>query len=134
VALADVLDGIEDRLETISGLTVLIGAPTSVHALPAIYTILDGITWEQYGRTLAPRYRLLHRVVVRWQDNAQAEVELAEFANSIKAAIEADHHLDGLLGDSAGVEIRNADADWIEIGGTLYRCLDIYSEILDMTE
>lgn len=126
--------GLKSRIQTVSGLAVVLDyEPQSFQDLPAVYLLLDSFQRTQAGQVTAMRYRVLARLCVRWQDNARAELELIPFVNSIPAAIDADPTLGGAItrGAAQVAEDANAIAGFVRIGGTMYRSLDIYVDIID---
>lgn len=106
---------------------VISGEPTSLQLLPAIYTVIDGLERTYPGGNVVEiRYRFLHRYCVAWQDNAQAELDLARYAGAIPAILDANRTLQGACKD---VQIEGAEAQFVTIDGTEYRCLDFYSTV-----
>jgi len=126
----DIVEGLQDCLETVATLeAVLAYVPTSVGSTPMVYLLLDSATTARSGQVLAIRYRVLARLVVLWQDNEQAELEVMPLVSSIIDAVEADPHLGGAL--KAGyAQIDEIDAGWDEIGGVTYRVVDFYADVL----
>ena len=125
---AAIVAGINARFATISGLTVLDYEPTHVEP-PTIYTLLDGVAFNQQGQVKETRYRLLHRLCIRWQDNERAEQELMPYVTSIPAAVRADPRLGGAI-VSGLAAIAEVQAVFVKIGAVTYRCLDFYSDVL----
>ena len=124
--------GLKERLESVDGLNLVLDyEPTSLQRLPAVYILLD--SFRQVGELPVYIYRILVRLLVRWQDNEKAEWELMPFVNSIPAAIHADPTLGGLLvGGRANVDPdAPAIAGFVRIGGTMYRSLDVYLMVKD---
>lgn len=119
-----VYEGLEERLLTIDGLNaVILGEPTGIHDPPAVYVALQSMGREHANQLTAAVYTFLLRLVVRWQENAEAERELLTLANQIPAAIDADRRLAGRL--MQGVAMTgDAVAGFLVIGGTTYRILD----------
>lgn len=126
----DVLAGMHERLATVPGITRCLDyEPSAVQQPPLIYSLLDSFERSQAGQVTAMRYRILHRLVIAWVDTARAEQQLASFVNAIPAAIDADPQLGGRI-PSGLARIADAQAVWVTIGGTVYRCLDCYSEVI----
>jgi hypothetical protein len=123
-----VVAGMNVRFATISGLTVLDYEPTTIEP-PTIYTLLDSVTYDHRGQLKQTTYRMLHRLCLRWQDNERAEEELMPYVDSIPAAVKADPHLAGTL-NMGLASIVEAQAVFVRIGNTTYRCLDFYSSVL----
>jgi hypothetical protein len=126
-----ILTGLQTQLKTVVGIrAVLDYVPTSVQTAPLIYSVLDSAEIVRSGQVRAVRYRILHRLCVRWQDNERAEWEIIPLVDAIPAAIEADPHLGGVL--TAGyAEINEIEAAWVTIGGIEYRVLDFYSTVIE---
>jgi hypothetical protein len=71
-------------------------------------------------------YRILHRVIIQWQDHEQAEIELRALVNAIAASIDVDPSLGGRV-DKGLARIDGGATGFVVIGDTQYRCLDFYS-------
>lgn len=130
------LEGLEERLKTVVGVKlVLRGEPTSLHNLPAIYSLFDSFDEEEtdnaHLKTI--RWRTLHRLCIRWQDNEAAENELIDFLERIPDAVAADPKLDGRLHHTGYAHITAGDAGFVTINGTEYRSCDFLSEVLEVT-
>lgn len=131
MSYATVLAGLNARLATVAGLNAVLDyVPTSVHEPPILYSRLERVTITRSGQVRATTYRILHRVVIRWQDNEQAEVEASPFVNSVPLAVEADPHLGGGL-VSGYAEISECESGFAEIGEVTYRVLDFYSTVVE---
>jgi len=128
--LAMILDGLEERFRLVPGIHVIIRyEPTSVQDYPLLYSMMEnkqssggeeaGLTWH---------YRILHRLVFRWQDNAGAAEELIPFVDAIPAAVDADPQLGGRL-DYGYAQISEVTLNWGKIGGTDCLFLDFISEV-----
>ena len=131
MSYATVLAGLHERLATVDGpVDVLDYAPTAIHDTPLIWSLLDNLEIRRNGQVKTKRYRILHRLVVRWQDNEQAEQEIIPYVDSIPAAVEADPHLGGRL-TSGYAEITECQAGWITVAGVEYRNLDFYATVIE---
>jgi hypothetical protein len=130
---ADVLAGLQVRFQTMAGIedvSILNYEPKAPQAFPTLYTLLEDVQWVNLTLTTRlPLYRMLHRMLFLWQENEQAEVELAGFVDALPAAVEADPHLGGVLTDGARAQVDSCEATFIRFGGsnTLYRALDFHS-------
>ena len=123
--------GLEERLKTIEGLTnILLGEPTSIHDTPAIYTVLASVVRSQEGQVTAMRYSFIHRLVIRWQDNPQAEMQLLTLLNAIPASIDKSPTLGGRITQGLA-RVTTGDAGYVPIGDTLYRICDFTSDVLE---
>jgi hypothetical protein len=104
--------------------------PTAIHDTPMIYSLLDNLEITRSGQIKAKHYRILHRLLLRWQDNELAEEQIIPFVDSVPDAIDADPHLGGAL-VSGYAEINECDAVWVTVAGVEYRALDFYSTVID---
>lgn len=131
MSYATVLAGLDERFRTISGLKAILDyEPTAIHDYPTLYSLLDSFEIERRGQVVVWKYRILHRLVFRWQDNAGCELELVWFVNAIPAAVDADPQLGGRI-TSGLATIAEGDAGWAVIGGTDCRVLDFYSTVVE---
>lgn len=132
ITYADVLAGLHERIATVPGIdskNVLSYEPTSIVAFPTVYSLLDGIEYGEAGQVRTTKYRVLHRLCLRWQHNERAEQQLIPFVDAIPAAIREDPRLGGRITNGLAVAVE-ARGVFIEIGGVLLRCLDTYTETL----
>lgn len=139
-----IVDGLHTRFATISGLKQILDyEPLTIHEAPILYSLFDRMTPEYdngaatFARPfarhpIAKTYRILHRVVFRWVDVEQAEQEIQPYVDAITDAVEADTTAGGvtLKNLSHIVEVQGV---FVTIGGTIYRCLDCYSETTVMS-
>lgn len=126
----EVVDGMHERLLTVPGINACLDyEPGQIDQPPIIYSLLDGFERSTTGKLTTMRYRILHRLVIAWQDNEQAERQLRSFVNAIPAAVDADAQLGGRIG-SGLARIADAQAVWAKIGNPIWRCLDCYSEVV----
>lgn len=131
MSYAAIAAGLQVRLKTVPGLkAVLDYAPTSIQIAPLVYSILDSADFIQSGQVQAVRYRVMHRLCVRWQDNERAEQEITPLVDAIPAAIKADPYLGGAL-KSGGAAMVRIETAWVTIAGTEYRAVDFYTDILE---
>lgn len=123
--------GLEERFRTIPGLTnIILGEPTAVHSTPALYTALTRFERSQHGQVTAMRYFFMHRLVITWQDNPQAEMQLLTLLNAIPASIDGSPTLGGRIVEGLA-KTTVGDAGYVAIGDTLYRICDFTSDILE---
>lgn len=138
VSYQDVVEGLHERFLTIPDFPAYNGAgdlinllkyePGVIHHTPTIYTLLDGFERNASGQLTAMHYRILHRLVIQWQDNEQAELELMPFVHSVPAAVDVDQTLGGRI--TMGLaRITSAQSGFIIISQTKYRCLDFFSTV-----
>lgn len=142
---ADVLPKLQERLETVAGLTyVQCGAPTAVHDTPMAFFLYGNGARPPGGQVKIDQYVVLIRVLVQWQDNKEAELELAPFITSIPDAFKPYPGpsggaylatLDGTVNDSRITDIRSASgADgWYQVGDTIYRSVLFELSLTDKT-
>lgn len=123
--------GLHERLATVTTLQAnLKYEPSTIQVGRAIYSILQGFDREYAGQLVIMRYRTLHRLLVRWQDNAGAEAEFDALINEICAAVDLDPQLGGRVNSGiSGMTVGNAE--WRDISGVLYRSCDIISETVE---
>jgi hypothetical protein len=76
------------------------------------------------------RYYFVHRLMLRWQDFAQAEMQLITMVNLIPAAIDADQKLGGRIPDGLAT-ISDGVSGFDTIGETKYRIVDYTSSTLE---
>ena len=133
MSYAAIVAGLQTRLGTVTDLKVRLDyEPTSIQDLPATYLLLDSYTRSQAGQLTVMKYRVLIRTLIRWQENKQAEVELMAFVNSIPEAIEQDAQLGGAIVSGLSTPT-DGKAGWVNIGGTQYRALDHFIEVIEKT-
>lgn len=92
-----VWQGLEARLKTIQGLTnIMLGEPTTIQDSPALIVVYGG--QEVKLRSSPPAQNLngiehtfAIRLAVKWQDNAQAEMQLITLVDAVARVI--DPHL-----------------------------------------
>lgn len=126
-----VYQGLEERFRTIPGLqNIILGEPTALHELPCLYTAFYRFERTQHGQITGMRYYFVHRLLLRWQDFPQAEMQLITMLNLIPAAIDADQKLGGRLPDGLA-SITDGTTGFITIGETKYRIVDYTSNTLE---
>lgn len=118
-------------LAGVTGVAQVLGyEPSSIQQTPMIYVLLDRFDRTVAGQMTSMKYRLVCRVVVPWQDNEQAEIQLDPFVNRVAAAIDANPSLSGTI--TGGVtKTVEGEAVFVTVGGTLYRALDVFVELPD---
>lgn len=134
-----VYQGLEERFRTVEGLkTIILGEPTGGHELPCLYT-----AYERFTRPLrnAPPARNLtamdhtfaHRLLIRWQDFEQAEMQLLTFVDAIPDAIDRDPKLGGRL-TKGYAAISEGITGFVTISNIKYRVIDFTSAIIEKRE
>jgi hypothetical protein len=129
---SQVVDALHVRFATVaalSGKPMLKYEPRSVQTTPMLYSLLFTFQRERSGQITAMRYRIMHRLLLQWQDNEQSELELMPFVNSIPHSVDQDPTLAGLLVKGVA-RISDAESGFIPISNSKYRCLDFYSDVL----
>lgn len=134
-----VYQGLEERFRTVDGLrAVMLGEPTGDMDLPGMYTAYE--SFERPLRNSPPARNLtgmehvfVHRLILRWQDFQQAEMQLLLFIDAVPDAIDRDPHLGGRL--TRGVAaISRGVTGFVTIGGTKYRVIDFTSTVIEKRE
>jgi hypothetical protein len=103
--------------------------PRVIQVTPTLYTLLDSFQRDTSGQVTAMRYRILHRVVLQWQDNAESEAALEPLIQAVPAAVDADPTLGGLL-EKGVARIGDGSTGFVVISNTKYRCIDFFSDVL----
>lgn len=125
-----IMTALHTRLGLIPGIAVVLDyEPKSVQVAPLMYSLLESFTREQSGQIVTMKYRTLHRLVIQWQDNEQAEGQLRSFVPLIPAWIEADQQLGGTI-PSGFIRCTDAATGFLAIGGTDCRICDFYTEAI----
>lgn len=138
MSAATIWTGLRERFLTVPGLAtnnVILGEPTAAQTLPLLYTSLARFERAMEGsppgdNLTSMRYFFDHRLLVRWQDNANAEAELLSFVNTIPYSITSDPTLGGRI-SRGHARITEGVAGFVTIAGTLFRVLDFSSDILE---
>jgi hypothetical protein len=129
MSYATVLTGLHVRFATVAGIAnILKYEPTSVGDLPTLYSLIQSVAVTYKGQLRATHYRILHRMLFRWQDVEQAELEILPFVDSIPLSVDADKQLGGVILDGMAF-INEMSAGWVEIANTTYRTLDFISDV-----
>lgn len=131
VTYDDVLAGLHARFATVEGLDaehILDYAPDAIEPI-TLFSMFESWSGEEKTQVAHDTYRTRHYLCFQWQDNEQAEVELRPYIQLIPASVRADPHLNHLI-DSGWAKITEVVADFITIGGILYRTLEFVSEVL----
>lgn len=126
-----VLAGLHERFATVEGIVnILDYVPSSIQATPTLYSVFDHLDVSKSGQVITYRWRIQHRLLVRWQDNEQAEAEIVAYIDDLIEAVDADPHLGGAL--TAGyAQITEVDGGWVTVGGGEYRVLDFISTVVE---
>lgn len=131
--------GLEERLRTVEGLqNVLLGEPSTVHEFPAVYAAYE--SFEHPLRNAPPARNLVGfdhtfglRLVIRWVDNPQAEMQLLTLLDAIPLAVDADPKLGGRVRGGMAY-VSDGAAGFAEVGGVKHRVVDYTCRVLEKWE
>jgi hypothetical protein len=119
---------IVEALEGVEGLKYVIGEePTAIHDCPMMYLILGDFERTDTVQPAVYRYTILGSLVIRWQDNSQAEAEIDALLNPIAEAFAGDPTVGGAV--NGAVTVTGGDAGFAQIGGTTYRVVEFGIEV-----
>ena len=112
------------RLATVD-LTLLIGVPTAIQALPAAYLVSTVIAVAPPATFGAPRQRISRlrptlTLAVAWQDQTAAEWQIVDLVDVVALAI-----IDAPLADVCTATIETVTYGWKDVGGITYRTADV---------
>jgi hypothetical protein len=96
VSLLNAIDGLEELLQTVDGITtVIVGEPSEiptdddgVQLLPLAYILFDSARPIVTSGVRGADYDLMVRVLIRWKDNEDAERDLAPVVDAIREAFD----------------------------------------------
>lgn len=131
MSAATMWEGLQIQLSAVDGLVnVIAGEPSVVHDMPSVYGVLFRFDRTQHGQVTAMHYTFTLRLVIRWQDQIEAEAQLISFINSIPAAIDEDATLGGRI--TMGLaKITAGDTGYQTIGQTVFRICDFTADVLE---
>lgn len=139
-----VITGLHARFAAISDFRrILDYEPLTVHEAPILYSLFDRMdhhlddgesTFRRpFARhSLSRTYRVLHRAVFRWSDVEYAEREMQSFVSRMVDAVENDTTAGGATVKDLS-HVMEIHGVFVTIGGTVFRCLDCYTETTVMT-
>jgi hypothetical protein len=131
VSYATILEQLAIRLETVAGVErVITYEPTTIQLPPMIYLLLDRVDRSQKGQVTLMTYRIMARLLIKWQENAAAEAELTSYLNAIPASIDADPHLASSVPKGLA-SVPEMQAGFVLIGSTKYRTLDFFVKVIE---
>lgn len=127
-----VLTALQTRLAAVSGLvSVLKYVPAAINDTPMVYLLLDSAEVADKLQFADTTYQITARLMVRWQDNEQAELKIIPYVDSIPDVIRADPHL-GVTGASAPfAQTESIEGLWITAAGVEYRAVDFTISVRD---
>lgn len=128
--------GLEAVFRSIDGIrSVMLGEPSGDMDLPGVFTAYT--SFERVLRNNPPANNLTGMehsfttwLVIRWVDNAQAEMQLLTLLDAIPNAIDADPRLGNRLTGGLA-RVSTGQAGYATIGGVLYRVVNYTIEVLD---
>lgn len=128
-----IYQGIEEQLRSVNGLkSLILGEPSEDFETPGIYSAFLRFDRRGLGQITGMTYYWAHRLVIRWIDNPQAEMQLITLINRICAAIDDDPTLGARV--TRGVSrMDSGDAGFATINKTKYRICDFTSITVDKT-
>lgn len=139
VSYSDVIEGLHERFLTIDGfpaynedgvlINLLAYEPAVVQHTPMIYSLLVGFERVKSGQLTEMRYRILHRLLIQWQDNEEAELELMPLVQRVPASVDLDPTLGGRVTLGSGAFVGRGESGFTTISTTKYRCLDFISTV-----
>lgn len=122
MSYSNIVTGIQTRLASVTSLKAnLKYVPAAVDDTPMTYIFLDSAEVVHNAGTMTLLYRVTVRLVVRWQDNEQAEAEVIPYVDSIVDAIRADPTL---ASKAKNAEVREIEGAWVTIAGVEHRAID----------
>ena len=133
MSYSTVLTALHTAFATVSGIQVILKyEPRAVQETPLMYSMLDSVdvlNEELYVTTPDYKYRVMHRLLFKWQENEQSELELIPYVNSIPEAVFASTTLNG---GALKSYVTNIDAGWVDVANVQYRSLDFFTETTEM--
>lgn len=110
-----------DRLQGLPSIAVVLNyEPTTIVDYPTCYVLLDRVELNDTVGGSERIYTLIARVLFRWVDNEQAEIELMPLVDALPGVI------DGATSGWDEIRVKEISAVFVSIGGVMYRALDCY--------
>ena len=115
-----IVAALKAALEAVSGVKYTLDyEPKAIHDAPMLYLLLDGVERDDQGNAgVKTIYDIAATLVIRWQDNEQAERQLIAMLDGIMGALDTDPTLGGMNGWAG---IVSAEAGYMDVSGTKYR-------------
>lgn len=130
MSYANIIAGLKTRLETLDGLaSVLTAPPTAIHDTPMVYMLLDSGDVTHQAQVVTTLHSVTLRLVVRWQENEEAEKLVQPYVDSVVDAIRGDPYLDG---NAQNAWISHYEGGWATIAGVEYRVVDFTATVKDV--
>jgi hypothetical protein len=123
---------LHQQLKQVAGIQKIFDhEPTAIQVSPALYSLLDRVEVGVQSQVEARRYFVIHRLCVKWQDNARAEEELSGLIDPILNALNTAAHtrLSGLI-ESGMVTTIQVETGYLPFAGTVYRIADTLCSVL----
>ena len=131
MSYSNILSGLKTRMLTLTGLkSVLLYEPASIDDTPMAYMYLDNAEIEQGGQVVTALYAITVRIIVRWQDNEEAEAQIAPYADSVVDAIRADPSLGSRANSARVTAIEGGFLD--TASGVRFRVMDFTVRVKDL--
>jgi hypothetical protein len=109
---------------------VILGEPTAIHELPAIYTAYAGFERVTASQQVMMTHTFTHRLIIRFQDQQEAEAQLLALLHQVPIAIDQDPKLGGII-DAGMARCTGGQAGFLSINATLYRIVDYTTSVLE---
>jgi len=130
MSYANIVSGIQTRLATITTLKAnLKYEPAVIDDTPMTYILLDNAELTENAQSVTVLYDVTVRLIVRWQDNEQAEAQMMPYVDSIVDAIRGDPTL-GSRANSA--RVTRIEGAFVTIAGVEYRAVDFTVRVKDL--
>jgi len=132
MSYSTVLTALQTRLATVSGLvSVLKYVPAAINDTPMVYLLLDSAAPADKLQFADVTYQITARLMVKWQDNEQAELTVIPYVDSIPDVIRANPHL-GVTGAGAPfAQIESIEGLWVTVANVEYRAMDFTISVRD---
>jgi hypothetical protein len=123
MSYADVVEGLVTQLKAeLTGLvSVLPYEPTGINDVPMMYLLFDGADVSHASQVVTVLAEITARLIVRWQDNEEAEKEVFPYIDDVIDAVREDAHLGGY---AMGAWVTRIEGAWVTIGQVVYRAID----------
>jgi len=119
----DVVGGLQTQLtaELTDLVSVLAYEPTGINDVPMMYLLFDGADVSHASQVVTVLVEITARLIVRWQDNEEAEEEIFPYIDDVIDAVRADPYLGG---HAMGAWVTRIEGAWVTIGQVVYRAID----------
>lgn len=118
------LEGLGERNAAGELIRVLDYEPSSIQDSMLVYVLLDRVDYEFVNRIDVSKYRNLSRFCFSLEESEFAEKALAPYVDAARVVIAQQPD----LGKAQTLTlVTSAEAGYVQIGGTQYRALDIFT-------